>query len=720
MLAISKAISKSVGKPVARGNRVGTLTPQPDLTNLLAWYKTTISDGKLIAFKPEASHTTQQVKGSGFAGAGSATVTGLLTTDTITASGPSDPTCSVNGTLTFPGPDCWDIDVFRDGVLWASWKGINVGQATELDASGNGHHLIGIVGTAITERLDGSGSMWANEAGFSLTGSDRVPAVLKNTRNDVDSLFPTCNVSSTLTRTGATAYTLDMLMADDDILSVKFANATLYISEISINRTLYSVDSTTLSYTGTWSHIVYAPAFGGSISTTSETNAFVEFTSAAGATTILLRAALASVNGICKVEIDDLPLADKLPTAQQLVTAGTLADTALVANGGPLKPTDRVLDQYAVSAQWDVQTLLTCNLSPGVHVVRMTNVHLKRAAASDYKMYIGGIASNTETGVSGVFKMFGAYWGTSAVEFAVAYTPTGMSAQWYGISHGNETLTSFSIFDNGSPVSLGIGESVTSTSISIARGSSLVHPTEGQVGTASLLYQPTSRGLEIQQQQQLLFAGTVVGYQGMFSVDASLTTGSSSAWMVDYTPSANNSAYLGEAVLATDAFLWNDSVGFAARLCSNTPKQYRIEDTSNGLLNKIYSSVNPTFLTAMPVTAGQVLSSTDTWQVAACPAFPARDALVGATDAQGAALEYPGPLGIDATVTAGTVYPDITIQAPLGPKFQAIDTFTNGAEVDLATLVPTTQVRTGPRGTVVYSAELDAAGILRADRVVGA
>ena len=83
-------------------------------------------------------------------------------------------------------------------------------------------------------------------------------------------------------------------------------------------------------------------------------------------------------------------------------------------------------------------------------------------------------------------------------------------------------------------------------------------------------------------------------------------------------------------------------------------------------------------------------------------------------------IQHRGPLGIDATVTAGTVYPDITIQAPLGPKFQAIDTFTNGAEVDLATLVPTTQVRTGPRGTVVYSAELDAAGILRADRVVGA
>jgi len=138
-----------------------------DPRNLLAWYRGPISDGKLIATLPRANHTTQQVKSSGFLGAGSAPCPALLTTDTITASGDA-PTCTVAGTLTFPGPDCWEIDVHRDGVLWASWKGINVGKDAELDASGNGHHLTGIVGTTITERLDGSGTMWANEVGFSV------------------------------------------------------------------------------------------------------------------------------------------------------------------------------------------------------------------------------------------------------------------------------------------------------------------------------------------------------------------------------------------------------------------------------------------------------------------------------------------------------------------------------------------------------------------------
>jgi len=139
----------------------------PYRDNLLAYYKKTVADGKLIATLPRASHVTQQIKSSGFLGAGSSPCPGLLTTDTITATGDA-PTCSVAGTLTFPGADCWDIWVHRAGVLWAYWPGINAGKDAELDASGNGHHLIGIVGTTITERLDGSGTNYANEVGLTV------------------------------------------------------------------------------------------------------------------------------------------------------------------------------------------------------------------------------------------------------------------------------------------------------------------------------------------------------------------------------------------------------------------------------------------------------------------------------------------------------------------------------------------------------------------------
>ena len=83
-------------------------------------------------------------------------------------------------------------------------------------------------------------------------------------------------------------------------------------------------------------------------------------------------------------------------------------------------------------------------------------------------------------------------------------------------------------------------------------------------------------------------------------------------------------------------------------------------------------------------------------------------------------VEYPGPLGIDAPIQSGTVYPAVTIQAPLGAPFQIISEFTGEAVVDLATLVPTAKIRTGPRGMIVRSVDGSAEQQARDDRVVGA
>ena len=162
---ISEPFGQQFGSGLSAGGDAGLY---PNTENLLAWYRTDIVDGKLKSYLPPSSHTTQQVKSSGFLGAGNSPCPGLEITDTITASGAA-PTCSVAGTLTFTGPDCWDIWVHRAGVLWASWKGINAGKDAEIDASGNGHHLIGLVGTTITERLDGSGTNYANEVGFTVS-----------------------------------------------------------------------------------------------------------------------------------------------------------------------------------------------------------------------------------------------------------------------------------------------------------------------------------------------------------------------------------------------------------------------------------------------------------------------------------------------------------------------------------------------------------------------
>ncbi len=80
------------------------------------------------------------------------------------------PTCTTNGVLTISA-DCWDIEWLRDGVLIAYWPGINVSAAFELDASGNGHHLY-LTTTTIVEALDGNGTNWANEMGFTVADGE--------------------------------------------------------------------------------------------------------------------------------------------------------------------------------------------------------------------------------------------------------------------------------------------------------------------------------------------------------------------------------------------------------------------------------------------------------------------------------------------------------------------------------------------------------------------
>ena len=143
-------------------NRQGGLPFQEDL---IAYYRGNIQGTNLVCSYPISYSTTPQVKGSAFTGAGTGACTGLLTSDTITSSGTA-PTCTVDGTLTISA-DCWDIEVHRAGVLWASWKGINVGGSFELDASGNGHHLY-LTTTTIVEAVDGTGTNWANEMGFTV------------------------------------------------------------------------------------------------------------------------------------------------------------------------------------------------------------------------------------------------------------------------------------------------------------------------------------------------------------------------------------------------------------------------------------------------------------------------------------------------------------------------------------------------------------------------
>ena len=79
-------------------------------------------------------------------------------------------------------------------------------------------------------------------------------------------------------------------------------------------------------------------------------------------------------------------------------------------------------------------------------------------------------------------------------------------------------------------------------------------------------------------------------------------------------------------------------------------------------------------------------------------------------------IQFLGPLGIDGPFD-GEAFPVGNFQAPLGAPLQTV---LGSDPINLAMLEPTAKIRIGGRGMAVYSADLDAAGILRADRVVGA
>ena len=68
-------------------------------------------------------------------------------------------------------------------------------------------------------------------------------------------------------------------------------------------------------------------------------------------------------------------------------------------------------------------------------------------------------------------------------------------------------------------------------------------------------------------------------------------------------------------------------------------------------------------------------------------------------------ITTPGPLNVSATITAGTTYPDITIKAPLGPKFQALPEWTGGQAHNLIAFTNTTESQFFTSGGAIYDAE---------------
>jgi len=568
-MTVAKSIFKSIFKGYGHGFAGGEGSG-PDQANLLAWYRTTIDDGKLIAYAPPSSHITQQVKSSGFFGAGSATVTGLLTTDTITATGDA-PTCSVAGTLTFPGPDCWDIWVHRDGVLWAYWPGINVGGTVESDQSGNGHNLKALVGTTITERLDGSGTSFSNEQ------SDSILFKLPPDANGrVSALF----VGDSIT-VGAYA-SADLALCPDLGAAGQIRNA-MQARLGNGGEGYIGLWRPEWVKTGVWAASTDWGPFGNCW--LAENDVAKKFT----------------LSGIIGDNIDIFYLASAgVGTATCSIDGGAAIDLIPVAGSN-------------VTRRWSLSLG-----DVGEHTVVIS-------APASGKLYLSGAA---------------VYIGNNG---AVVHNLGNSGKYSYDFYLRVSDRFSMTLFLAPKVVFIGV----------------LANDYTGQ------------QTLAIYNTRLTAVASTFAGW----GADICL-----------WAPPDPNLAPLTIPISSYENELNSIAVAGGYRFIS-----------IRTLWGSYAENISRMHDTQHPNLAGHI-------EIAAN--------FLTATGSHAKA-------GIDGQFD-GATFPVGNFQAPLGAEFQIIPEFTNNASVDLATLVPTAKIRIGDRGMVVYSADLDAAGIARADRVVGA
>ncbi len=206
--------------------------------------------------------------------------------------------------------------------------------------------------------------------------------------------------------------------------------------------------------TGGWGVQPNALAYDGKYYTSSTSNATIQFTTTGSSEKIGVFDQITSSTKLAIVEINgDKTLANKLPTAQQLVNAGVISTSALIANGGTLDPSWRILNSKSPQNSVTGDTLfmygssrrviLAENLAPGVKTVKFTvtpyypngtsSTGLFRVAGIWYYDDTRSMSHFPEAHFEPVDEGVSLGVGASDHNFAFSFTPAGSSqAIWLG------------------------------------------------------------------------------------------------------------------------------------------------------------------------------------------------------------------------------------------------------------------------------------------------
>lgn len=327
-------------------------------------------------------------------------------------------------------------------------------------------------------------------------------------------------------------------------VTLTFTHLVSQLNTSAIYRPFLSVDSEDAAVTRTgagWSALqVQAAAYGGSYRYSTTAGDKQSWTSPAGTTRVGLRTAALANGGIHKVTIDgDATLANRLQTAQQMVDRGRLASSALVANGGTLSPTDRVLDTFAsataptTTLDYDRHVPIADNLTAGAHTVELTVTGYQNTAATGARGSVSAFTyatASTTRGTPNAELLVATRIASqlnSAWEYAHEFNVSGGAATFIGNVHGYEAQTAFAVTVDGRSFTGTVGEIAWGDRVEIVRDSSLRHPNSGagatNVATVRTYYRVDERGMDIVHRTTWLVAGTLSrSYAAMFPLDGGL------------------------------------------------------------------------------------------------------------------------------------------------------------------------------------------------------
>jgi hypothetical protein len=315
--------------------------------------------------------------------------------------------------------------------------------------------------------------------------------------------------------------------------------------------------------------------------------------------------------GISLVTIDgDRTRATKLPTAQQLVDAGALPNTILITNGGTLNPTDRLLDQYAVTTPHLV--VLADDLTPGVHQVVVTCTGYKNPLSTAARTYSKSVlyattTTNLVTPGTAFVPEQAIFSDQSVFEYALAYQPSGASDfALRGNGHGYDYQSSWSVKLDGVDTTVNDGEYKTGSLVQITRLSALRHPEVGagatDVGASTVIYtMRPDTGLWVDWSISWLVDGDMrSAYVAMMPLDESVSSKGATELGSDVILTAHDDsellqtasryAYAWQAAGQYGAIMYVDNIPAAVNgwTYTATGKKMYIQDRAGGVFNKLY------------------------------------------------------------------------------------------------------------------------------------